>query len=217
MIDEIKALAGKIRLEHILINPKEMFIAPEDVTLDIGDKGDLINTFPVPECAECAAKCCPPRLELSLFDMARFMDKGLDEFISGTFEGYTDFSASQSDDGEFLGRPAPYITCMPTTFHCTFLDECERCSIYESRTPACRSFPLTLCQDVSGELVIQWMARCQSYSISDNKTAFLQLFDSTIRSCNEWMGNHMLMVHARKQLRSLGFAKYLGDEQKYLR
>lgn len=213
--DEIIALAREIRLERILIDPSEIFIRPEDVTFDIKGKGDLLNTFPIPECSECELKCCPPYLGLSLFDIARFMDAGIDDSIAGTFEGYIDFSQWQSGDGLLADRPVPYIDEVPPVLHCRFLRDNEKCGIYGTRTPVCRSFPLTLQQDNDGNLLIQWIERCKHYKISQEKAIFLQLFDDLIRSYNEWTSNHMLIIHARDQLRDMGFGKYLGNEQNY--
>jgi len=77
-----------IYLGHIFTDPEEIYINPEHILLDMEGKGDLINTFPIPDCEECVDKCCPSRLELSLLDIARFIDLELDKFILGTFEHY---------------------------------------------------------------------------------------------------------------------------------
>ena len=216
-VDEIKALVDEIRLEHLLTNPKEIFVRSEDVAMDVVGKGDMIESFPAPECSECALKCCPPRLELSFFDIARLMDKGLDKFIGGTFEGYMGSTKPTSDSDAHPEHSVPYISCDTIAIHCVFLDGNERCGIYDTRAPVCRSFPLKIRQNAKGELVAQWEARCRHYKISSDKAAFLELYDSAIRSCNEWICNHMLMIHAREQLRKIGFDKYLGEERHYLR
>ena len=214
--DEIKELAKEIRLERILTDPTEIFIRPEDLTFDIKGKGDLLNTFPVPDCENCELKCCPPRLELSLFDIARFMDAGLEHFISGTFEGYMDFSRQPPDNkNRPIERPVPYISVTAPALHCMFLGDNGKCNIYEIRIPVCRSFPLTLHQDKEGNLLVQWIAQCKSFRLSSDKTVFLKLFDDLIHSCNEWTSNHMMLIHAREELREMGFGKYLGDEQRY--
>jgi hypothetical protein len=76
-LDEIQVLASNLNLDNILVKSEEVIFTMEE-------KGDLETTFPVPNCDRCAEKCCPNGVAISLYDVARFVDIDLVNFISGT-------------------------------------------------------------------------------------------------------------------------------------
>ena len=205
-IDELTALAAGMT--------EDVLIKLEDVTLDIKNKGDLKNTFPILNCAKCMNKCCPSGMGLSLFDIARFIDEGLDNFITGTFEGYAEFVLSGGNHTEL---PIPRIVPAPSGKPvCVFLDEAGRCRIYRMKPISCRIFPLIFHKDEDGSCSVSWSESCQSYEISSDEAVFRKFLSNAVRdynrNYNERFKDLILLMHAKEQLKSLGFGKYLGDD-----
>ena len=215
-IDDLEMLAAMIDLQDIVTDPGDIYINPNDVMIGMGISGDLKNTFPIPDCDRCTKKCCPAGIELSILDVARFMDAGLEKSIVGTFEGYMDFARSTASV-QGMKRPAPHIAAKPGVIGCRFLDRNERCGIYEVRPPVCRAFPLSLQQDEDGNMLVEWRTSCYDHVLSSDKAAFQQLFDNAVWVSNEWIRNHLLLMYARDELREMGFDKYLGSEENWLR
>ena len=207
-VDELESLASEINMENILIGP-------EDVILSIEGKGDLRSTFPVPNCGKCEKKCCPPRVAISLFDLARFIDKGLDKSIAGTFKGYVELFLS--DDATDVKLSHTYMA--PTTSEaedCVFLDEDRKCSIYEDRPFICRSYPVVIRIDEDKSKLALWLNGCQDYEISSDEAAFRRLLNSAIQDYNEKLKSNALLMNSRNQLRELGFGKYMENEWQLL-
>ena len=202
-IDELEALVAEMYIQDILLRPT-------DVALSIGTGG----SFPVPDCDNCAGKCCPKRLDLKLFDIARLIDKGLDEFIRGTFESYLEHSLSVLDGGNGVKDPFPYVAPAAGSTYCRFLDKDQKCGIYEARMSSCRTFPLAIVKNENEEASIQWFGeRCK---IISDESSFWRLFDHAVQNWNEGMKSQILLMDARDELREIGFGKYLGDERRYL-
>ncbi len=207
-IDEIEVLASEINMGSSLVGP-------EDVTLSIEGKGDLKTTFPVPNCDACEDKCCPPRVVISLFDVARFMDRGLDEHVAGKFQGFVELFLSDDGKDVELSRPHMFPTD-PNAKDCVFLDENRRCSIYEYRPFVCRSYPLAIRIDEDRNRLAIWLGGCQKYEISSDEAPFRRLMDSAIQDYNEKLISNALLMYSRSKLRDLGFGKYLEDEWQLL-
>ena len=202
-IDELEALVAELDIQDILLKPA-------DVTLNIG----MERSFPVPDCQNCKGKCCPKQLDLKLFDIARLMDKGLDEFIQGTFESYLEHSLSVLDGGPGVKDPFPYVAPAAGSTYCRFLDKDRRCSIYEARMSSCRTFPLAVVTDGNENASIQWFGeRCK---IISDESSFWRLFDNAVQNWNEGVKSQLLLMNARDELREIGFGKYLGDERRYV-
>ncbi len=202
-IDDLEALVAEMYLQDVLIGPA-------DVTLSVG-MGDV---FPVPDCRGCEGRCCAQRLDLKLFDIARFMDNGLDEFIQGTFESYMEHTRSVLDGGPGVKQPFPYIAPPAESTYCRFLNEDHVCSIYEVRMCSCRTFPLAVVGDKDGNVSIQWFGdQCK---IVSDEISFWRLVDNAVQNWNEGVITRILLMNARDQLRELGFGKYLGDERRYM-
>ena len=163
-IDELKSLASEINMGSSLVERK-------DVILSIDDMGDLENTFPAPDCDNCQKKCCPPRVVISLFDLARFMDDGLDEHVAGKFKGFVELYLSENGKDVDLGHPHMFPTD-PDAKDCVFLDEDRKCSIYENRPFVCRSYPMVVRIDKDRNRLGRWLGGCQKYKILSDKTAF---------------------------------------------
>ena len=202
-IDELEALAAEMDLRDILVKPT-------DLALDTG----IWLTFPVPNCEGCRGRCCPQRLDLRLFDIARFMDSGLDEFIEGTFESFIEHSLSLLDGGAGVQQPFPYVAPADGSIYCRFLDEDHKCGIYEARMSTCRTFPLAIVKDEDENISLQWFG--DQCNISSDENSFWKLVDNAILNWNEGVKNQMLLMYARDQLREMGFGKYLGDERRYI-
>jgi len=204
-LEELESLASRMKMDNILVKP-------EDVAFSIEDKGDLKNTFPVPNCEKCEKKCCPPRVVISLFDIARFMDKGMDGLIAGTFAGFVKLFLS--DDGaEDIKLSHPYMCPTdPDTEVCVFLDEEHKCSIYENRPLICRSYPVAVRIAEDKSKVAIWMGGCQNYEISSDETAFRRLLNSAVQDYNEKLKANALLMNQRSKLRDLGFGIYLEDD-----
>ena len=203
-LEELESLASQMNMENILIKPK-------DVIFSIEGKGDLKNTFPVPACDKCEKKCCPPRVVISLFDIARFIDKGLDKFIDGSSEGFVELFLS--DDGTDVKLSHPYMCpANPDAKDCMFLDENRRCTIYEDRPSICRSYPVAIRIDENRSRLAIWMGGCQNYEISSDEAAFQRLLNSAVQDYNEKLKSNAVLMNYRNQLRDLGFGKYMEDE-----
>lgn len=203
-VDELEALASEINMGNILISP-------EDVTLSIEGKGDLKNTFPVPNCDKCEKKCCPPRVVISLYDVARFIDRGSDKYIAGTFEGFVKLFLS--DDGKDVELSRPYMAAADSEAgDCVFLDEDRKCSIYEDRPFICRAYPMAIRIDEDKGKLAVWLDGCQNYEVSSDGSAFRKLLDSAVQDYNEKLKSNALLMHSRNQLRELGFGKYMENE-----
>ncbi len=203
-IDELKSLAAGINMGSALVSP-------EDVILSIEDKGDLENTFPVPDCDNCQEKCCPPRVVISLFDLVRFTDYGLQERIAGQFKGFVELFLS--DDGKDVDLTRPHMFPIdPDAKDCVFLDEDQNCSIYEKRPLICRSYPVVIRIDEDKNRLARWLGGCQKCKISSDKAPFQRLLDSAIQDYNEKLTSNALLMYSRSQLRDMGLGKYLEDE-----
>ena len=207
-IDELKSLASGINMGSSLIKL-------EDVVLSIAGKGDLENTFPVPDCDNCEEKCCPPRVVVSLFDLVRFIGDGLEERISGQFKGFVELFLS--DDGKDVDLTRPHIFPVDTDVKdCVFLDENQKCSIYEKRPLICRSYPVVVRIAEDRSRLALWLGGCQKYRISPDKAAFHRLLDSAIQDYNEKLTSNALLMYSRSQLRDMGLGKYLEDDWQLL-
>jgi len=208
-IDELELLAAELNIEEKLIKPDDIEI---NVSQDSG-LGDLKNTFPVLKCDVCKSKCCASRLDLRLFDIAKFMDKGLDHFITGTFEHYMEHFLAISNGNDGLKHPLPYIIPgQSRTSRCIFFGEDEKCGIYDTRLPACRAFPLGLTIDGDSKTAsLHWSNGCHNYETSPDDTPFRELLDAAIENWNEGLKNHILLINHRDQLMDLGFGKYVGN------
>jgi Fe-S-cluster containining protein len=207
-IDELKALASEINMGSSLISS-------EDVKFTIEDMGDLENTFPVPDCDNCEKKCCPPRVVISLFDVARFIDSGMNERVGGKFEGFVNLYLS--DDGKDVELTHTHMFPVERDAEdCVFLDENRKCSIYESRPFICRSYPVVIRIDEERNRVARWLGGCQIYKVLSDKAAFHRLLDSAIQDYNEKLMSNALLMYSRNQLRDIGLGKYLEDEWQIL-
>jgi Fe-S-cluster containining protein len=200
-VDELEALAAEMDIQDILLKPT-------DLALDSG----IWHSFPVPNCESCEGKCCAQRLDLRLFDIARFMDGGLDEFIEGTFESSIEYYLSALDGGAGVRQPFPYVAPMAESIYCRFLDEDHRCRIYEARMSSCRAFPLGIVKDKDENISLQWFG--DQCNISSDESTFWKLVHNAILNWNEGVKNQLLLINARDQLREMGFGKYLGDERR---
>lgn len=208
-LEELESLASEMNLGNILVKP-------EDVILSMEGKGDLKNTFPVPNCARCIEKCCPPRVVISLFDVARFMDKGLDKFITGKFEGFVKLFLSDTNGGDVKLSHPHMFPVNPDAKDCVFLDEDRRCSIYENRPFVCHSYPVAIRIDEDRNKLALWLGGCQNFDISSDKDSFQRLVDSAIQDYNEKLSANALLMSHRNQLRDFGFGKYMEDEWQIL-
>ncbi|MFC1712682.1 YkgJ family cysteine cluster protein [Candidatus Poribacteria bacterium] len=203
-ISKLKSLAAEINMGTALVSP-------EDVILRIEDKGDLENTFPVPDCSNCQEKCCPPRVVISLFDLVRFTSYGLQEHIAGQFKGFVELFLSDDGKDVDLTRPHMFPTD-PDAKDCVFLDEDRNCSIYQKRPLICRSYPVVIRIDEDKNRVALWLGGCQKYKILSDKTAFQRLLNSAIQDYNEKLTSNALLMYSRSQLRDMGLGEYLEDE-----
>ena len=201
-LDELERLLDGMDLRDILLKPA-------DVTINAG----LMRRFPAPNCEDCKGRCCPPRLDLKLSDIARLIDNGLDKFIEGTFESFFEHSLSLLDGGDGVEAPFPRITPAAESTYCRFLDGNHRCGIYEARMSPCRAFPLAVVQNEYESPSLQWFGdQCK---IVSDENSFWRLVDNAVLNWNEGVKNQLLLMNARDELRELGFGKYLGDERKY--
>ena len=203
-LDELESLAARMNLENILINP-------EDVIMSMEDKGDLENTFPMPTCDKCEKKCCPPRVAISLFDVARFIDDGLIDSVAGTFEGFVKLFLS--DNGRDVKLSHAYMNPKVSDAEdCVFLGEDRKCSIYEYRPGICRAYPVAIRFDGDKNKLAIWMGGCKNYEISPDKSAFQKLLESAVKDYNEKLKSNALLMHSRNELREIGLGKYMEDE-----
>ena len=207
-IDELESLASEMNLSNIIIKPS-------DVILSMEGKGDLKDTFPVPDCSNCIEKCCPPRVVINLFDIARFIDKGPDKFIAGKFEGFVELFLSDTNDNVKLYHPHmnPVIS---DAKDCVFMDENRLCSIYENRPYICRSYPVVIRIDEDRNRLALWLGGCKNFKISSDKAAFDRLLTSAVQDYNEKLMANAVLMNFRTQLRELGFGKYMEDDWQIL-
>lgn len=184
---------------------EDMLLKPSDLALDTG----IWRSFPVPNCSDCEGICCAQKLDLRLYDIARFMDHGLDEYIEGTFESFAEYYVEGND----VKQPFPYIAPSDGLINCPFLNEKHKCGIYEARMSSCRAFPLGITKGEDGNMSLQWFG--DQCNISFDESRFWKLVNNAILNWNEGMKNQLLLLDARDQLRDMGFDKYLGDENRY--
>jgi Fe-S-cluster containining protein len=207
-LDEIKALASELNLES-------KFIKPEEVIFAIKDKGDLKTTFPIPNCSRCTQKCCMARVSISLYDVSRFIDSGLDSFIAGTASGYSDLPISE-DGSEILRISNPYMCGNdPEKKDCVFLDNEQKCSIYENRPILCRAFPIGII-DKNKQRTAFWVDGCKSYDLCDNESAFQSLVINAVQYYNENLASISLLKNSINRLKDIGLGKYINFASKRL-
>jgi Fe-S-cluster containining protein len=208
-LDEVLELASELNLNNILVKPEEVILSMEE-------KGDLKNTFPIPDCNNCPEKCCPAGVAISLFDLARFIDIGLDTFARGNFEGYIELFLSD-DGGENVKLSRPFMGGEgPGAKDCIFLDEERKCSIYDNRPFICRAYPVGIRLDENRDKLALWMGGCQKYKVSDDAEAFQRLLLSAVQDYNEKVTSNSLLMYSRNRLRDAGYGKYMEDDWKTL-
>lgn len=208
-LEQLESLASEMNMEDILTKP-------ENVVLSMEDMGDLKNTFPVPDCDNCEEKCCPPRVVISLFDVARFMDNGLNEHIAGKFEGFVELFLSD-DGGKDVKLSRPHMFPVDSDAkNCVFLNEDRKCSIYENRPFICRSYPVAIRIAEDRSKLALWLGGCQKYKISSDEAAFRRPLNSAVQDYNEKLKSNALLMNSRNQLRELGFGKYMEDDWRLL-
>ena len=201
-VDELETLVSEMGVQELLLRPS-------DLALDTG----IWRSYPAPNCENCRGKCCAKLLDLRLFDIARFMDNGLDDFIEGTFESFAEYYMSARNGKTKVRQPFPYVTPAAGSIYCRFLDEENRCSIYKARMSACRAFPLGIARDKDDNISLQWFG--DQCNISSDEGAFWKMLNNAILNWNEGVKNQLLLINARDQLRDMGFGKYLGAEERY--
>jgi len=208
-LDEIQALASELDLGNILIKPEEVIFAMED-------KGNLQTMFPVPNCERCMDKCCLARVGISLYDVVRFIDVGLDRFIAGTFSQRVDLSTSECDRENAKFTSPNMSGNDPDKKDCVFLNEEQKCSIYENRPLICQAYPIIVRIDENKRKVVDWVGGCKSYDLCDNESSFRSLVLSAIQYYNENVMSRSLLIYSRNHLRDIGLGKYLGFVAKRL-
>ncbi|MEK7398118.1 MAG: YkgJ family cysteine cluster protein [Candidatus Poribacteria bacterium] len=206
-LDEIKALVSELNLEN-------KFIKPEEVIFAIKDRGDLKTTFPIPNCNRCTDKCCPTRININLYDVAKFVDMGLDSCIKGVFSEYVDISLSE-DGGKNVKISNPYMYGNPNKKDCVFMDDEQKCSIYENRPTMCRAFPITVRIDENKRKVALWRNtfckdKCSCYDLCDNEPAFQSLLLNAVQYYNENLASKSLLAHSINRLKDIGLGKYIN-------
>lgn len=208
-VDELEILASELKLDNILVKP-------EDVILTMEGKGDLVDTFPIPNCEECADKCCPRAVAISLFDVARFIDVGMDDYIGGRFEGYVELFLSENG-GKDVSISRCYMSPSDVDAkNCVFLNKEMRCNIYENRPLICRSFPIAVRIDEHKNRVGIWMDGCRNFDIKPDKDAFQWLLENAVQDYNEKLKSNALLMHSRQKLRDIGFGRFMEDEMNNL-
>jgi Fe-S-cluster containining protein len=211
-LDELKALVSELNLES-------KFIKPEEVTFVMKDKGDLKTTFPIPNCNRCTGKCCPTRININLYDVARFVDMGLDSCITGMFSWYVDMPLSE-DGGKNVRLSNPQMSGKdPDKKDCVFMDEEKKCSIYENRPTMCRAFPIAVRLDENKRKVAFWIDtfckdKCSSYDLCDNEPAFQSLVFNAVQYYNENLVSKSLLTHSINRLKDIGLGKYINLARK---
>ncbi len=204
-LDELLGLASQLNLDNILVKPEEVILTMEDM-------GDLKNTFPIPDCSNCEEKCCPRGVAVSLFDVARFTEIDLDQFLAGVFKGYVELFFAENG-GKDVDLSRPYMAGADTKAKdCVFLDEEGKCSIYENRPFICRSYPVAIRLDENRNKIAIWMGGCKKYKISDDAEAFQRLFLSAVQDYNEKVTGNSLLMYSRNRLRELNYGKYMEDD-----
>lgn len=168
-----------------------------------------------PDCANCKEICCQGKhntVLLRLIDVARFVDKGLTDYI--TLEKPT-FSP------EFLvSRPALQATM--SSFHwdvfpvlkqkederCIFLHEEGHCTIHPDRPWICRVFPYFLDID---EKTVRWSSRCKYYKDeAPNNPIVKELKHAVFHSFYvEKICDLFLMSVFPEELKQLGFDAWI--------
>lgn len=207
-LDEIKALVSELNLEN-------KFIKPEEVIFAIKDKGDLKTTFPIPNCNKCTDKCCPTRININLYDVARFVDMGLDSCITGRFSGYVELSLSE-DGGKNVKLSNPYMSGNdPDKKNCDFMDNEQKCIIYENRPIMCRAFPIAVRIDENKRKAAFWINtfckdKCSCYDLCDNEPAFQNLLNNAVQYYNENLASKSLLTYSRNRLKDMGLDKYIN-------
>jgi Fe-S-cluster containining protein len=207
-LDELNALVSELDLSNVIVKP-------EDVIVAIEGKGDLKTTFPIPNCSKCNASCCSSgAVGITLFDIARLIDNGLDSFISGSFFE-TEIADIYYEDVKNIIYHIPYMLkndSNPTL--CVFLNEEQKCSMYEKRPKICSAYPIKISVNKNKQVIASWSIFCKYYDIVDNESAFQTLFLSAIQQHNEILISRLLVEHSEKRIRDIGLGKYIGKNLK---
>ena len=171
-----------------------------------------IEEYQVPTCQFCKENCCRGYVNivtLRLIDIARLIDLGLQEAITLEKPPRDVFKMTKARRNFFkseLWKRFPILK-QKEDGSCYFLDEQNRCVIYDYAPLICKKFPFTLSQD---KKEIFYSPKCKTYSISiANKDKFYEHINAVIEHYNEMIKDLVLIYHAKKELKYLGLDKYL--------
>ncbi len=141
----------------------------------------------IPDCDTCHDHCCkhPHVVPLRLEDIARLKDAGLDTAIVPA-EGP---KANALYREPTLRRDSRGV--------CVFLDEHQRCTIYELRPIVCRRFPYYVADDVHA---LRYAESCRSRVVGRSD----ELRAAAVDSYNQRLSDYLLVQNARSALVRLG-------------
>jgi Fe-S-cluster containining protein len=173
------------------------------------------------DCAACSSNCCA-RLEgkilLTLKDVARLVDAGHADAIVGTFRGFASFLdqyLTERDPDVFnavnvmMSEKLTESTYMPSLKkvgdRCVFLDDANRCKVYQQRPEACRRYPFDFDHRTRW---ITWDPACPSTTpIKEGQEP--AVMRDVVNSENERLRDIALVMLSRDALVQTGFGDYL--------
>jgi Fe-S-cluster containining protein len=145
---------------------------------------------------------------------------GLDSCIAGTFSGYVDLSLSE-DGGKNVKLSNPYMSGNdPDKKDCVFMDNEQKCIIYENRPIMCRAFPIVIHIDENKCKVAFWRNtfrkdKCNCYYLCNNEAAFQSLLLNAVQYYNENLVSKSLLTYSINRLKDIKLGKYINPVKRF--
>lgn len=94
-------------------------------------------------CGRCCTETVVPVTDTDVKRLMKFTKKTADEIV--TFLGTEDVEWEDGDDSWITTNNGPkFLALIKKHGRCQFLDESNRCTVYEARPMTCRTFPLQI-------------------------------------------------------------------------
>jgi len=173
------------------------------------------NRYDMPDCANCADRCCIHKgakmgILLSLQDVANLVDSGFEDLIVGTF-------TFKKKKGRILDEIDEMPRLAKKQGYCIFYDP-ERgiCTGYAYRPTICRRYPFEVdYKKSSGRPFARYIpdAPCAKVSGREHEPAIQAMVREAVIDENISLEDVVLVAEFHDELRRIGFGKWLPPEE----
>lgn len=174
-----------------------------------------------PDCSTCTSNCCTRidgKILLTLKDVARLVDAGKADAITGTYRGFAailDRYLTERDPNVFnmanvmMSEKMNDASYMPSLKkdgdRCVLLDSSNKCSAYDIRPESCRRYPFEFDHTTHW---VTWNTACPSTApLKEGEEE--KVIDEVLSSENERLRDIALIMLNKEALAEIGYKDYL--------